>query len=59
MKIELRKETTWEKVYYWTYVDGIMDHVYFDPKEAEARYNALLENAKKPPVVETIKVVEV
>mgnify|MGYP001210632475 CR=1 FL=1 len=57
MKIEIRKETTWEKVWYWTYIDDLFDHVYTHLEDAEKRVDEVVQNYKKPPVKETIKTV--
>lgn len=59
MKIELLKEVGWDKTWYFTKVDGIPDHYYLVEKEAEARYSELLNNAKTPPVIETLKSEEI
>jgi hypothetical protein len=58
MKIEIRKETTWEKTWFWTYIDNKLDHVFYTIEEAEKRMDEIIANYKKPPVIEIIKVAE-
>ena len=46
MKIELFKEVDWDKTYYITKVDDIVDHYYLKEEEAHQQYITLLNNAK-------------
>jgi hypothetical protein len=59
MKIEIRKETKWNGVFYWTYINDSFDHCYLDLDAAEKRLVDLVETAKLPPVVEIIKSIEI
>jgi hypothetical protein len=59
MKVEIRKETRFDGVWYWTYIDGILDHCYSDLDRAKERYNVIVADGKKPPVWETIKSEEI
>jgi hypothetical protein len=59
MKIELGKEVTWEKTWYFTKVDDILDHYYLHEEEAQKRYTELTESAKKPSVIEILKTTEI
>ena len=59
MKIELFKEVDWDKTYYITKVDDIVDHYYLKEEEAHQRYLTLLNNAKQPPVIELLKSEEI
>lgn len=59
MKVEIRKETRFDGVVYWTYVDNVLDHAYYDLERAEARFEELVAKGKTPPIWETIKEEEV
>ena len=59
MKIELLKEVDWDKTWYFTKIDGVVDHYYLKEEEAQERYNTLLGHSKQPPVIELLKSEEI
>jgi hypothetical protein len=59
MKIELLKEVGCDKTWYFTKVDGHLDHYFSSEEDAQKAYKALVENAKQPPVIELLKSEEI
>jgi len=60
MKLELRKETTWDgKTWYHIYKDGYFVHVYSNLEDAERVYNDILNNGMTPPAWEVLKSEEI
>lgn len=59
MKIELIKRTKLEGTYYYVYVDSCIDNVFVEFKDAEKRFDFLIERPKIVPTEEILKSIEI